>query len=452
MSYYDVIGVPRYATFDQIKSAYRQQIKFFHPDVFDGIPEVADIKTRQLNEAYEVLSNPERRFEYDRELYLKDKQFVDALQNKCNFYQAQAAANILHKQNNTEPEKTSESANVHNGANSERPHRRKKFNLGVAAGLFALLSIFAAFFYMLFNASDVGLPTASPAISTPTVSNMGTVKDPSQELVKSDEETLKELAENQWQDYLDSQTTANITAEHGSSPTQGIPVYENPSDLTGEEYRNRIASQPKTSGEIAWESQKETWETSVSEQDNTSTPSSFIQEKAEESRQHVDEKYGSGYYGSSDYRAYNPSGTPALQTPKDSSSDLTALLKPSNEEVLYKRDDLAEYTSEIIVHASDESDCVVKLKSHATGTTMYAFYVKSGRTAEKPIPPGTYDVCFAFGVKWYGYENLFGEYTSCSKDENIEFIYGTAWEYTLTPVQFGNLTLDDMDLADMLDD
>ena len=73
MSYYDVIGVPRYATFDQIKSVYRQQIKFFHPDVFDGIPEVADIKTRQLNEAYEVLPNPQRRFEYDQELYLKDK-------------------------------------------------------------------------------------------------------------------------------------------------------------------------------------------------------------------------------------------------------------------------------------------------------------------------------------------------------------------------------------------
>lgn len=372
MNYYDILGVPRYATFDQIKSAYRQQIKFFHPDVFDGIPEVADIKTRQLNEAYEVLSNPERRFEYDRELYLKDKQFVDALQNKCNFYQAQAADNILHKQNKTEPKKPPESGNVHNGTATTKQHRRKKFNLGVAAGLFALLSIFAAFFYMIFTVSDANLPTAAPAMSAPAVSNMG---------------------------------TAEVSTQESAAPEE-----------------NHVES------------------------------SSFIQEKAEESRQRVDEKYGSGYYGSSDYRTYNPSGTPALQTPKDSSSDLTALLKPSNEEVLYKRDDLAEYTSEIIVHASDESDCVVKLKSHATGTTMYAFYVKSGRTAEKLIPPGTYDVCFAFGVTWYGYENLFGEYTSCSKDENIEFIYGTAWEYTLTPVQFGNLTLDDMDLADMLDD
>lgn len=421
MNYYDILGVPRYATFDQIKSAYRQQIKFFHPDVFDGIPEVADIKTRKLNEAYEVLSNPERRFEYDRELYLKDKQFVDSLQNKCNFYQAQAADNILHKQHNTEPKKPPESGNVHNGAATARQHRRKKFNLGVAAGLFALLSIFAAFFYMIFTVSDANLPTAAPAISAPSVSNMDTVKDTSQELVKSDEETLKELAENQWQDYLDSQTTANITAEHGSSTTGGSNYGEN-------------ANYSAPSSEDAH------WERSGLDAIREYEQSENYKEPLPTSNTAIG------------YQDYNPSGVPALQKPIESINDLAPLLTPSNEEVLYKRDDLAEYTSEIIVHASDESDCVVKLKSHATGATMYAFYVKSGRTAEKPIPPGTYDVCFAFGVTWYGYENLFGEYTSCSKDENIEFVYRTAWEYTLTPVQFGNLTLDDMDLADMLDD
>ncbi len=66
MTYYDILGVPHNATQEQIKQAYRQQVRFFHPDLFEGSPEVADIKTKQLNEAYGVLGNNELRSKYDR--------------------------------------------------------------------------------------------------------------------------------------------------------------------------------------------------------------------------------------------------------------------------------------------------------------------------------------------------------------------------------------------------
>ena len=69
MTYYDILGVPFDATQDQIKKAYREQIRFFHPDIFDGSEDVARIKTQQLNEAYEVLKDPEQRRSYDA--YLK---------------------------------------------------------------------------------------------------------------------------------------------------------------------------------------------------------------------------------------------------------------------------------------------------------------------------------------------------------------------------------------------
>jgi len=64
-SYYDSLGVPPNANREQIKHAYRQQMKFFHPDVFPGSPEIADSKAKELNEAYEVLSSFPKKQLYD---------------------------------------------------------------------------------------------------------------------------------------------------------------------------------------------------------------------------------------------------------------------------------------------------------------------------------------------------------------------------------------------------
>lgn len=69
MTYYDVLGVPVTATQAEIKRAYIAQIKFFHPDVFTDFPEIAKEKSAQLNEAYSVLSSPEKRAEYDKSVF-----------------------------------------------------------------------------------------------------------------------------------------------------------------------------------------------------------------------------------------------------------------------------------------------------------------------------------------------------------------------------------------------
>lgn len=73
LTYYDILGVPFDATQEQIKKAYKEQIRFFHPDVFDGSEEVAKIKTLQLNEAYEILGNPQKRSIYDNDLKRQGK-------------------------------------------------------------------------------------------------------------------------------------------------------------------------------------------------------------------------------------------------------------------------------------------------------------------------------------------------------------------------------------------
>ena len=63
--YYEVLGVPRDASQDDIKRAYRQLAKKYHPDANPNDPSAQD-RFKEINEAYEVLSDPEKRANYDR--------------------------------------------------------------------------------------------------------------------------------------------------------------------------------------------------------------------------------------------------------------------------------------------------------------------------------------------------------------------------------------------------
>lgn len=66
VNYYEILGVPHNATEDEIKKAYRRLALRFHPDKNrDDPPEEATQKFREISEAYEVLSNAEKRRQYD---------------------------------------------------------------------------------------------------------------------------------------------------------------------------------------------------------------------------------------------------------------------------------------------------------------------------------------------------------------------------------------------------
>jgi molecular chaperone DnaJ len=60
-NYYDILGVPKSATADEVKKAFRRLARKHHPDA-GGSEE----KFKELNEAYEVLSDPEKREQYDQ--------------------------------------------------------------------------------------------------------------------------------------------------------------------------------------------------------------------------------------------------------------------------------------------------------------------------------------------------------------------------------------------------
>lgn len=69
-NYYDILGVSKTASDEEIKSAYRKLAKQYHPDLFAGKPEAekknAEEKFKKINHAYQVLSDSQKRANYDQ--------------------------------------------------------------------------------------------------------------------------------------------------------------------------------------------------------------------------------------------------------------------------------------------------------------------------------------------------------------------------------------------------
>src|SRR5208282_1948737 len=64
--YYEVLGIPKTASADEVKSAYRRLARQHHPDVSKESKKIAEEKFKEISEAYEVLADAEKRRRFDQ--------------------------------------------------------------------------------------------------------------------------------------------------------------------------------------------------------------------------------------------------------------------------------------------------------------------------------------------------------------------------------------------------
>jgi uncharacterized membrane protein YkvA (DUF1232 family) len=98
LNYYEMFGISVNAGPEELRRAYHDQLKIWHPDKnADRLPE-AEETTKILNQAYSVLSDPERRKQYDRMLHFtKGKDFGKILDESEFWEKVEKAAPVLKR-------------------------------------------------------------------------------------------------------------------------------------------------------------------------------------------------------------------------------------------------------------------------------------------------------------------------------------------------------------------
>ena len=92
-NYYDIFGVSQNAEIEVIKAAHKALAKKYHPDTHSGNKKKAEEKLKDINAAFDILSNPKKRKEYDKKIKSSDKQ--TGFDDKSDFHAEENGEPVL---------------------------------------------------------------------------------------------------------------------------------------------------------------------------------------------------------------------------------------------------------------------------------------------------------------------------------------------------------------------
>ncbi|XP_022726546.1 chaperone protein dnaJ 11, chloroplastic-like [Durio zibethinus] len=94
-SLYEVLGITMSADGNEIKAAYRRLARTCHPDVVSiNQKEMSANQFRKIHAAYSTLSDPEKRADYDRDLYMRNRRFHSSALTSATMAAAGEAAAV----------------------------------------------------------------------------------------------------------------------------------------------------------------------------------------------------------------------------------------------------------------------------------------------------------------------------------------------------------------------
>ncbi len=100
-----------------------------------------------------------------------------------------------------------------------------------------------------------------------------------------------------------------------------------------------------------------------------------------------------------------------------------------------------EKVAPLTIQTSAGANYLVKLVDYYSKSEVMTIFVNGGDTTKVKVPLGVYEIKYASGTKWYGYQHLFGDETSYSKAENSFSFKNTGYQitgYTITLYRVSN--------------
>jgi len=406
--YYNLLGVERYCgDRNLIREKYREQIFFFHPDRNNVPYEIALLKTQELNEVWNTLSDDQAKTKYDSLL----REYYDALNSFQNFKNSQDLQNSKGFKNSQDLKNPRNFKNSQDFKNSRNFKNSQGFTNSQN--------------YKTAQGSASGRSTAGPTGGSASKSTSQSTRESASQSQEGNRSSFN------WNH--NGSPFAGINKGHGCQNRDRaiggslvaivivcLICFENIDVLfsCNHVWTAATCTTPATCtkcGATDGSAAGHTWIDATCTSPKTCSVCNETEGRA------IGHKIIGGTFSSS-------------RICEECGIELAALTPPDG----YMFEDTSKpKASTLTIHSSAASSYYIKLKDESD-TVVMSFYVNPGADVTIKVPGEKLYAYFASGDTWYGTKKLFGESTTYAKDDGPLDFANNIFEYTLDPVSNGN--------------